>query len=184
MAKKTDNPAPWKFTDDSQDLGLNNNAVANQEKLKPINWVVNESIFQEKSILWYIVLVCVALVFAGLVLLVTKDKITTGIILICALVFGYYAGKRPRQVEYRLDGANLTISEKSHSLGGFKSFFIVGGDRSTSFILIPQKRFSPALTVYAALKDTDKVSNFLSNELPLDKNREDSVDRFLRRINF
>jgi hypothetical protein len=181
MAKKSENVSPWKFNDDSQGIGM---VVKRQKSLKSMDWVVNESIFQEKSISWYFVLLCITLIFAGLIFLITKDKITTGVIILCAGVFAYYAGHKPRSIQYKLDDSNLTIAAKNFSLSSFKSFFIVEGIELATFILIPQKRFSPAITLYSEVKDANKIVNLLSQELPLDKNREDSVDRLMRRINF
>jgi len=182
MANDKDSGVQWKFVDeddsDSSDL------TVKTKPPRPVSWTISESMFETKSITWYLILAAAAIVFAGLVYLFTRDKITTGVIIVTAIVLGYYAGHKLTAITYKLEEDNLRIDTKQYRLGRFRSFFVIEQDKSTNFILIPLKRFSPAITLYANPKDGEKVLDVLNHYLPIDKNREDIVDRFMRRINF
>jgi hypothetical protein len=185
MAKNDATEATWKFDKDAESSILPSAPESVKDKsLSPIEWVINESVFKEKTVGWYFVLGFSALIFAALVYLLTRDKITTGFIIFCAAIFGYYAGHRPHPIRYKLEDDTIMVDEKSFKFDVFKSFFVVDDHGIANLILLPQKRFSPGLTVLAEPKNAEKVIDYLSQHLPLDKNREDTIDKFFRRINF
>ncbi len=71
-----------------------------------------------------------------------------------------------------------------YALQGFKSFSITEDGAIASIIFMPLKRFMPALTIYMAPDVEDKVVNYLSDVLPMERHRQDAVDSLLKRIRF
>ena len=174
----------WKFTQDTNNLpvGLVSDDKENK-KVSVLNWNASQSSVHKKSITWYFYLFVITIVAAGLVFLLTKDKITTGVIVFAGLVFGYYGARKPANVDYQLDGSGIKIGQKFYDFNMFKSFSVISGKDSSSIILIPLKRFNPQLSVFYDPKDEKKIMGILSDRLPFEQ-RRDVIDSFLRWIHY
>ena len=61
-----------------------------------VTWSASEFVAHDKSINWYIALAASVLFFTAIVYLITKDKITSGVIIFAAIIFGVYAARKPR----------------------------------------------------------------------------------------
>lgn len=151
---------------------------------RTINWTASEFIAHQKSIGWYAALAAVAVIVAGLIYVLTKDKISTIVVLIGALALGFYGARQPRQLDYRLDSAGVTIGSRYHGYEEFRSFAIVPEGAFSSIVFMPLKRFALLTTIYYAPADEDKIVQLLSNILPLEQHRLDPVDQLMRRIRF
>jgi hypothetical protein len=106
------------------------------------------------------------------------------VILICALALGTFAARKPKQLQYAVDGSGVTIGQKHFNYGAFKSFSVVPEDAFSSIVLMPLKRFSPLTTIYYSPADEEKIVNILADHLPLEQARVDAIDSFMRRIRF
>jgi hypothetical protein len=125
-----------------------------------------------------------ALILAALVFIATRDKISTGMVLIAALVLGIFAARKPRVLDYRLDDTGLTIGAKFYDYTAFKSFSVINEGPAYSIFLMPMKRFMPGLSLYYDQKDQGKIVDILAQRLPLEDRHVDTVDRFMHRIRF
>jgi hypothetical protein len=85
-----DGPADWRFRQETAVVG------APQPPDEAITWTASEFIDNEKGPGWYAALIGGSVVVAILVYLLTKDKISTGIVLLVALMFANFAGHKPR----------------------------------------------------------------------------------------
>ena len=169
----------WQFTQDSQSPATQ--PVVPEEE---VNWTASEFIAHEKSLNWYLVLAASVLFFTALVYLITRDKITAGIIIFAAIVFGVYAKRQPRTLSYHLESAGLRIDEKFYDFGQFRSFVVLHDGAISSVSFMPLKRFMPILTVYYELADEQKILQLISSRLPMENRGRDAIDRFLHRIRF
>lgn len=149
-----------------------------------IRWTASEFIAHHKSAGWYGTVALSALVIAAVVYLLTRDKISTAVVLVVALVFVVYAARAPRQIEYSLDEVGLSIGNRYHALDEFRSFFVVQEGAFSSVTFLPMKRFAPLLTIYYDPEDEEKIIALLADRLPLEKRGPDVVDNFMRRIRF
>ena len=125
-----------------------------------------------------------ALILAALVFIATRDKISTGMVLIAALVLGIFAARKPRVLDYRLDDTGLTIDTKFYDYAAFKSFSVINEGPAYSIFLMPMKRFMPGLSLYYDQKDQQKIADILAQRLPLEDRHVDTIDRFMHRIRF
>jgi hypothetical protein len=185
--KASETASPWSFVSDKKSDGLVKDTVGVAAPIKvvdPIKWSSEEYIAHSKSFQWYVVLFFVIVVFAGIIYLLTKDKITTGIILFVGIIFGVYSGRKPSELEYSLDDARINIGQKFYDLASFRSFSIVDDEGSKSLLFVPLRRFSPMLTVYYPANKEDRILEVLNNRLPLDNRGHDVLERFLRKINY
>ena len=149
-----------------------------------IAWTASEYIAHHKSSGWYATLGGSALVGTFLVWLITKDKISAAVVLFGALVFGIYAGRQPRQLEYCLDGSGLTIGSKFYAYDTFRSFSVVAEGAFSSIVFMPLKRFATAVSIYYAPQDEAAIVELLAVRLPSEDRGKDPIDRLMSRIRF
>lgn len=147
-----------------------------------VSWTASEFIVHEKSVGWYGGLMAVTLIIIVAVYLLTRDKVSAGVVLVCAFALAALAGRKPHQVQYIVDGSGITVGQNHFEYGLFKSFAIVPEGAFSSIVLMPLKRFAPLTTIYYAPEDEEKIINVLSNRLPLQEHKLDAVDSLMRRI--
>lgn len=175
--------APTPEIQTNQPLPDNTNSQISETN-DSLSWVATEFVAHDKSPSWYMGLLLATLVVAAVVYLLTRDKISTGVVLVVALVFGMYASKKPHQLEYSVDKAGVSVGQKYHVYEEFRSFAIVPEGAFSSIVFMPLKRFATMTTIYYAPQDEDKIIDLLEDRLPLEEHGLDAVDRLMRRIRF
>ena len=138
----------------------------------------------EKGASWFIRLGLVIAVISIVVFVLTRDFITTGTIIFAGVVFGIFASRKPRVLNYQIDNAGIHIESKTYDFQAFKSFAVHEEGALHFLSFMPMKRFSPGLTVYFPPEEEPKVVNALSEFLPIAQAKEDAIDRFMRKIRF
>ncbi len=149
-----------------------------------VTWTASEYIAHQKSASWYFILAVGACAFAIVVYLLTEDVISTGMIAFAAIIFGAFGAKKPRVLTYQLDNRGVTIGDKHYAYGTFKSFGVVEEGPLKSVMLMPLKRFMPAISVYYDPDDEEKIVSTLADYLPHEEHKHDAVDRFLHKVKF
>jgi hypothetical protein len=150
-----------------------------------IAWTASEYIAHQKSSGWYGMLAVATAVFAGLVYWLTSgDFISVGVVVFAAVVFGVYAGKQPKEQEYSISPSGIGIGSKMYAYAQLKTFSITDEGAFSSITFWPLKRFMPVVTIYYDPKDEEAIVTTLSNYLPLDVEKRDVVDNFMRKIRF
>lgn len=149
-----------------------------------VTWTASEFIAHQKSIGWYAMLALVVAVLALLVYVITKDKISTGVVIIAGIVFGISAARKPRTLPYLVDNYGLHINNKLYAYKEFRSYAMLDEGAFSSIVFMPLKRFMPLLTIYYDPKDADKISSIIGARLPMETHKLDLVDQLMRRIRF
>jgi hypothetical protein len=149
-----------------------------------ISWTASEFIAHQKSGGWYGLLALGAVMAAVVIWFITKDIVSSIVILFAALAFGTYGRRQPRELTYRLDGAGLTIAQKQYPYAGFRSFAVVAEGAITSVVFTPLKRFQPLITIYYDPRDEGAIVDLLSDRLPMEDRRQDALERLMWRIRF
>jgi hypothetical protein len=147
-------------------------------------WTASEFVEHSKNTGWYMGLGAGALLIAVIIFLVTRDKISTAVVIVAAVVLAIAAARKPRVLEYQVDDEGLSVGPKLYSYEQFKSFSIIDEGVVPSIYLMPIKRFQVSLTIYFAPADEDAIVGILSDRLPLEDRQLDPVDRFMHRIRF
>jgi hypothetical protein len=141
-----------------------------------VAWQAPEFIAHPKSLQWYGLLALVAVAIAALVYWLTKDKITAGVVIFAAIALGFYAGRKPRTLQYLLDGQGLTIDQKYYD--------IMEEAGSVSIAFLPLKRFGQLTAIYFDPEDEQAIVELLGDRLPLEDRSHDLLDTFMHRIKF
>lgn len=149
-----------------------------------VSWTASEFIEHNKDAGWYGLLALATVVVAGLVFLLTRDKVSTSVVVVAAVIFGFYAARKPRTLNYRLDSGGLTIGEKFYDYGLFRSFTVVREGPFSSIDFMPLKRFMPLITIYFEPKDEAKIAELLSERLPMDHRGRDWFEQLMHRIRY
>jgi hypothetical protein len=149
-----------------------------------ITWTASEFISNEKGTGWYAILFAGSAALAALVYFITKDKISTGVVVLAALAFANFAGHKPRTQQYGVSRDGIQIGTKVYGFQDFKAFSIIEEGAIASIVFMPLKRFMPPLTVYVAPEMEDQVVDYLGAFLPFEQRRADAIDSLMRRIRF
>lgn len=149
-----------------------------------IEWTGSEFIAHQKGASWYLAFFFAALLAAAFVYLITREFVSTGVILVVAVLFGIAANHKPRVLAYRLDSSGLTIGQKFYPYANFKSFALVDEGAFESISFIPLKRFLPTVNIYFPPDDADKILDVLAANLPMEQRKQGLVDSAARRIRF
>lgn len=171
----------WQFTpqETAQDLGQNEPLTDGV-----VSWSASEYVSHQKGASWYLKLALVGLLVSVIVFLMTRDFISTGVVIFAAAIMGILSAKQPRVLEYRLNGHGLSVGGKFYDYTMFKSFSVIDDGGPKSIILMPLKRFMPLLSVYFDPEDEEKVLDILSSHLAFDHREYDMVDKFMRKVRF
>lgn len=149
-----------------------------------ISWTASEFVAHQKSGGWYGLLALAAILTAAGIWLITRDAVSSVVILFAAFVFGFYAKRQPRELDYQLDADGLTIAQKLYPYGGFRSFAVMDEGAFSSVVFMPLKRFAPLVTIYYAPEDEEQIVALLSDRLPMEDRKKDAIDRLMWRIRF
>ncbi len=170
----------WQFHQERSDGGVSHDAVFAGE----ISWTASEFVPHDKSAGWYGLLALGGALGALLIYWLTKDKITTGIIVFAVLAFGFLAARRPKEQTYAIDHTGLHVGRRSYAMHTFKSFSVAEDGHNATVVFMPLKRFMPPLTIYLSPDSGEKVIDFLAQTLPFEQHRQDAVDSLMKRIRF
>jgi hypothetical protein len=149
-----------------------------------VSWTASEFVAHEKSAGWYGGLVAVACVVAALIYLLTRDIISTVVVLVCAGAFGILGRKKPRQLQYHLDSSGITIGSRRYTYEMFRSFSVVPEGAFSSIVFMPLKRFAPLTTIYYAPEDESKIITILTDRLPFEERKAAAIDSLMKRVRF
>ncbi len=154
------------------------------EDTTSFSWVAPEYVYKQKSSKWYIYLALISIVILIFLFLLTKEIVTSLLVIILASIFGYYAARKPKDIDFSIDNNSIDINHKNNSFESFKSYSYIEDEGIVSISFMPVRRFSPILPIYVKVKDAKLVIDLLSQKLPYNKPKDDIIDNFFRRINF
>ena len=173
------NPEPSQTFSFTQDPGMTQQDGSGES----VEWVASEFILHEKDSNWYLFLAAVAVVIAGVIYFITKDFISSGVILFGAVMFGVYASRKPRQLPFRVDDRGVQIGQKSFMYQEFRGFSVVQEGAFSSIVFSPLKRFSPLTTIYYPPEQEEKIVSIIAH-LPIEERKQDAIDKLMHLIGF
>jgi len=169
------------YAQDGDQLQEDDNPVATHQE---IAWLGSEYIHHEKSGSWFMALVAVSVLSAGLAFLITRDLITSGMILFCGFIFGIFSRRTPQQIQYSVSDNGVTIGEKTYNFKQFKSFAVAKEGAIENIVLQPLKRFDTLRTIYCAPEQLDDIVEIISAHIPMDDHSPDVVDKLMHKVRF
>ncbi len=149
-----------------------------------LTWTASEFIPHDKDSGWYVLLGVAAIVITGLIYLLTRDKLTSGTVVIAAILFGIMAARKPRELNYSLSDQGVQVAEKLYPYSSFKSFSVVREAGVESVWFMPLERFKPGLSIYFAPDMAERIVDMLSEALPYQEYELDFTDRLMHHLRF
>lgn len=173
----------WKYTPEVGD-GEAPSVKEHASKEKAFSWTALSGSEERKTFNWYLSILGCTILVAAVVLLLTRDKISTTVIIVCGIIIMFYGARKPKEVNYSIDESGFTINDKQYNFDSFKSYMVLNTVPHITVVLTPLKRFMPYSYINFKGDIADKVNACLSKNLPLEKTKSDPLDRFFRYIGF
>ncbi len=166
--------------------GVEQPPVAVQGHSDPVemSWEASEYIHHTKSPLWFMGYAAIMLVLLAVAYFLTQAWTFVVLVVVMAIAIGVFATRPPRTLHYALTESGLQIEESHYRYNEFRAFGIIADGGLYSIMLIPTKRFMPAVSVYFAEEDGEKIVDILGSRLPMEELHLDFVDRLMRRLRF
>ena len=149
-----------------------------------LSWEASEYIHHSKSPLWFVSYVVVMLVLLAVAYFWTHAWTFVVLVVVMAVAIGVFATRPPRTMHYALTDSGLQIEKSHYGYNDFRAFGIINDGALYSIMLIPTKRFMPAVNIYFAEEDGEKIVDILGARLPMEELHLDIVDRLMRRLRF
>lgn len=157
--------------------------VAQADDGSVVHWSASEYISPDKGIGWYVLLIVVALGLISIDLFITRSWTFSALVIVMTISIIVYANRPPRQINYTLSGdQGLYIGEKLRHLKEFKSFGLINDNGNYTIMLIPVKRFSPAVSVYFPQEVGEEIMDILGARLPMEQLKLDFMDKLIRSL--
>ena len=149
-----------------------------------ISWTASEYITHQKTAGWYALLALTAILIAAVTWLLTRDFFPTTTVVVCLVLLGIYAARKPQEQRYALGDSGFTIGARYHPYAEFRSFAVVPEGAFSSIELTPHKRFAMYTTIYYDPQDEEQIVDLISSHLPLVDPTSNMADNLMRRIHF
>lgn len=165
----------WEFRQEGQ---------ASRPAEERAHWTASEFISHEKGMSWFLLLgVSTALLMLA-VFFITRDIVSTIVVLFVAVMFGVYAVRQPKVREYSITNKGIQIDERQYTYGLFRSFCIIQDGGVRAIELLPMRRFMPILSIYVDPENEKTVVEALADYLPFEQREQAAVDKLMRRLRF
>lgn len=149
-----------------------------------VTWEASEFINHQKSPKWYVFLTVAALVLAVVFWVLLEDVLSLVVIAVMYLAVTVYARREPRVLRYSVSSRGISIGEKNFDYDQFKSFSVMQETGIPSISLDPTQRFMPAVSIYFAPQDLDKIVDAMSKFLPMEQKKVNAVDKAMIKLRF
>jgi hypothetical protein len=149
----------------------------------PITWTAQEYIHLDKSPLWFVILIVVALGLIALDIFLIKSWTFSFLVVIMTVAIIIYTRRPPRTLTYALSPSQgLHVGEKLYHFDEFKAFGVIKDGDHHSIMLIPRKRFATGVSVYFPEEAGEKIVDILGSRLPMEDLKLDAVDVLIRKL--
>lgn len=152
------------------------------EVAEPVRWQAAEYIQREKDPTWFAAFLAVTVGFILLAIFVIKSFTFAILVPVMAAALFIYTRRPPRVLDYTLSRQGLFINDQLFPFGEFKSFALVHGFEQYSIMLIPTKRFKPAVTINFPQEAGEAIVDMLAARLPMKEVQLDTVDRIIKKL--
>lgn len=185
--KQDEGQTYWQADQDDQPLLADDSAVTNDQApvlpAEPVTWTASEYVQHDKQAAWYLVLIVATVLLLALAIFM-KAWTFALLVVVMGIGIGVLAGRPPHSVRYTLSEYGLRIDEKNFSYHDFRAFGVVQDAAMYSIVLIPNKRFMPAVSVYFPSEMGEQIVDIFGAFLPMEHVELDMVEKLARKLRF
>lgn len=149
-----------------------------------VKWTASEYIAHGKGLSWYALLALGIAVMVLLTFLVTRELVSCVVVGIVGVIFGIFAARPPRVLEYAVDGTGVHVGPKFYAYGRFRTFSVIQEGAVRSILLMPMQRFGMPLAIYYEPQDEDMIIMTIGSYLPHEDRQLGMIENFMRQIRF
>ncbi len=149
-----------------------------------LSWESSEYVHHAKGFGWFASFTGVMLLLLGVAYFLTHAWTFIILVVVMAVTIGVFATRPPRMLHYVLTTTGVRIENSTYLFADFRAFGIIHDDTLYSIVLIPTKRFAPAVNLYFAEPDGEKIVDILGTRLPMEELHLDFVDGLMRKLRF
>lgn len=149
-----------------------------------LSWQASEYVHHEKQGAWFMALLGGALVLLALAIFVVQSITFSILIIVMTIALGVFAVRPPRIISYQLSSGGIQIDDKIVRFHDFRSFGIIQDGPLYSAMLIPNKRFGPAVNIYFPAENGEEIVDMLGAYLPMQHIELDFIDKLSRQLRF
>ena len=149
-----------------------------------VSWQASEYVHHEKEVRWFVYLFGVAAALLAFAIFVIGSYTFAGLIIVMTIVMVIFAVRPPRIMSYSLGPEGLRVNDKHFSYHDFRVFGIIEEGPLYSALLIPNKRFLPAVTLYFPGEEGEAIVDMLGSRIPMEHVELDFLDRLMRKLRF
>ena len=146
-----------------------------------VKWEAEEYITHDKNAGWYIGLAIVGIALVALSIWL-RWWTFTALVVLCVVSLLIYVIRPPRKIKYSVNAKGLTEGEKTYSFEDYRAFGILQDDTNFAIVLMPRKRFSPAVTVYFPKEKGEEIVDIFGARLPMEEVKLDLIDKIVRKL--
>lgn len=155
-----------------------------EQNLGAINWVASELASHEKSSGWFVKLTMLAVLAAAIMYLITRDIISTAVILLVGITLGMYAKLKPREMSYSISDEGIMVGNKHFDYADFRSFSVIDDGKAPCLELMAHKRLKLPIFMYFTQADGDRIVDLLGTFLPYEQKEVSAIDKLSSKIHF
>jgi hypothetical protein cdiviTM7_02271 len=149
---------------------------------QPIAWQAPEGVQAHRTTGWYVAVGFVVLALMALAIFVF-DSWTFAILLpIMAVALVLLRSKPSVMVNYAISPKGVYVADRLYDFSEFRAFGLGQDGDQHSAILLPVKRFSPALTIYFSEAEGETIVDMLGARLPMQEIAPDALEKLIRII--
>ncbi len=180
-----DNPSSYNGLDFDNQLPQDADAPREEESASSakITWEASEYIHHTKGFGWILGLFLIsAALFA--VAIFTGAWTFAALIVVMAIAIGVLAFRPPHVLHYTLSNQGLQVDNHFFAFSDFRAFNVTSDGAFYTIMLLPTKRFMPAVNIYFAEENGERIVDVLSARLPMEKISQDPIEKLMRKIRF
>lgn len=151
---------------------------------QPISWQASEYVQHDKEMLWYVALIIITAALVLISVFLIKSWTFAALLVVMAISVAVLASRPPRIMQYTLSAQGLQVNEKTFSYHDFRAFGILQDGPLHSIVLIPNKRFMPAVNVYFPAEQGEQIVDLFGAILPMEHLELDIIDKLTRKLRF
>ena len=144
-----------------------------------IEWDATEYVQREHKLGWYFGLFGVGTALILLAIFWLKSWSFVALVVVMILALMVYTLRAPRTLHYSLSDDGLREGEKHYAFEDFRSFGVLQEGAHYSLVLMPAKRFMPAVKVYFPEVAGEKIVDAFGARLPMEEVKLDLIDRIV-----
>lgn len=148
----------------------------------PVYWQATEYIHRDRDLKWFVIFGLVVAVMLVISVWLMQAWTFAVLIVVMAAALLVYTRRPPAVINYALSRKGLYINDSLHVFDEFKSFGVLRDDGEFSIVLIPRRRFQPALTVYFPENSGEAIVDMFGARLPMYEPQLDFMDRLVRKL--